>query len=320
MSTRVDARTEYLEQLRDLLPYREGGRILGEVDLLIQDRMDAEMTAGRTAPDEAERRAVEALGPADKLARELMAPSVTIDLGTRRAFSRLVAITFAVHLLLAVVLTVAGTAGRVIPGLVHPLAAQSFGALFSSVLSIFLVDTGALFLLFALLGRGKAPTQLPRPRLRQAASRRDAVQALVLLVLVTLILHPFRDQIFAIRDGDRLAGIFAPPVVGVLPLVDVGLGLLAVRQIVILLTGGEHALEVLIDGGAAFVLAGAMALAATRSEIVRFPAGSLGKTASNSLAELVTRVMMLVFVAASLFLVAHAVKRAFRFRQLLAAP
>ena len=49
MRTRVEPRAEYLERLRDQLPYRDGQRILDEVDGLIQDRMDAEIAEGRLA-------------------------------------------------------------------------------------------------------------------------------------------------------------------------------------------------------------------------------------------------------------------------------
>lgn len=320
MSAPVDTRTEYLEKLRDLLPYRDGRRILDEVDTLIQDRMDAEMAAGGAPVAEAERRALEALGPAERLAEELsVAPAISIDLATRRTFVRLLATTFVVHLLLSIVLTVAGSSGPAIPGILHPVTTQPLGALISSVLSILLVDTGALFLIFALFGRGKAPPQLPTPRLRSAASRRHAVLALVLLGLVALILHPFRDQIFAIRDGDHMVGILADPLVALLPFVDVVLGLLALRQVAILVAGGEHPFEVAVDALATLGLAVVLAVAATRPELVRFPEGTLGKSAAASLSELMTRVLLLVFVAGALFLAAHFVKRAFRLRQLIAA-
>ena len=54
MSATVKTRTDYIERLRDLLPYRDSARILEEVDGLLQDRMEAEAADGASAV-EAER-------------------------------------------------------------------------------------------------------------------------------------------------------------------------------------------------------------------------------------------------------------------------
>ena len=167
MSVPVASRTDYLEQLRDRLPYRDGPRILEEVDGLIEDRIEAEREQGVGSDGEAERRALEAMGPPERLASELIASSISVDLGTRRPFTRMLAATFATHLLLSIVLTVAGASQPAIPGLLGPLPREPLGAMFAGVVSIFLLDTGALFLLFALLGRGKAPPQLPTMRGRR---------------------------------------------------------------------------------------------------------------------------------------------------------
>ncbi len=319
MTTKAPRKSEYLERLRDLLPYRDGSRIVEEVDGLIEDRIEAEREGGATSEDDAERRALDALGPAEHLAAELVTPPITVDLATRRTFTRLLAITFAVHLLLSIVLTVAGTGGAAIPGLLGPLPREPFAALVTSALSIFLVDTGGLFLVFALLGRGKAPRHLPVPRLRVATSRRDAVTALVLLGLVVLILHPFRDHVFAVRDGERMVPILAPDLVSLMPFVDVALGLLAARQLAILLAGAERVTGVLADALASIALAAVLLLAATRGELVRFPEVSLGHRGALLLSDLTTRVLLLVFVGAALFLTVRFVKRCLRLRQILAS-
>lgn len=317
MSTATPTRSDYIEQLRDLLPSREARRILEDVDGLLTDRMEAEQREHGVSAEEAERIAVQALGSPQKLVSQLVSAPLEIDFATRRLFTRMLAITFAVHLLLSIVLTVAGGQGPALPGLLGPLSTSSLGAVFSGVLSLALIDTGALFLVFALIGRGKAPAGLPALRLRTATSRRDAMLGLVLLALIALILHPFRNEVFAIRTGDRLVGFLSPDLVEILPVFDLALVLFAIRQIVILCGWGEHPLGVLADALASLALAVGLVLAATRPDLILFPEGALAPETARSLEDLVTRVFLLVFIAAALFLVVRFVKRLLRLRQLL---
>jgi hypothetical protein len=279
--------------------------------------MEVEQKERGASPEEAERIAIQALGSAEELATQLTSAPLVVPFSTRRLFVRLLAITFAVHLLLVVVLTAAGGTGPALPGLLGPLSTQTLGGVFTGVLSIALIDTGGLFLIFALLGRGKTPAGLPALRLRTATSRRDAALGLVLLALIALILHPFRDEVFALRSGDRMVGFLAPDLVAVLPVFDVALALFAIRQIVILVGWGEHPLGVLADAFASLALAVGLVLAATRPDIIRFPQGALAPATANTLEDLVTRVFLLVFIGAALFLVVRFVKRLLRLRQLL---
>ena len=317
MTSDAPSRADYLERLRDHLPAKEAQRVLEEVDGLIQDRKEAELEFEGVDEAEAESRALRAMGSPEELASRLMEAPLEVDLATRRSFTRSLMILFAAHLVLSIVLTVAGTSGTGIPGLLGPLDTRSLASTFGSVLAIFLIDTGVLFLLFALLGRGKTPSGLPRLQLRTVASRRDSILALVLLALVALILYPFRDQVFAVREGDQMVGFLAPGLVEALPFVGVALVLLALRQVLILVKGRESRLAILTDAVASLVLAFALVFTVTRDEIVRFPEGTLGSKGAETLENVVTRVFLLVFVAAALFLTVRAVKRLLRLRQLL---
>ncbi len=320
MTTTVTTRTEYLERLRDLLPTRDARRILEEVDGLLQDRMEAELADADVDAAEAERRALAALGPADVLAENLASSPLRVDLATRRLFVRLLAVTFAVHLVLSIVLTVAGSERAAIPGLLGPLPRAPLAAVFSGVLAILLIDTGGLFLVFALFGRGKAPAALPRLQLHMKESRRDAALGLVLLALLALILHPFRDQIFAVRTEDGFVPFLAQDLLFVLPVVDIALVLFAIRQIVVLIHGGEHVIGVVADAIGSVVLGVALVFAATRGALVSFPDQSLGRTGADVLEDIVTRVFLVLFLLGALGLAVRFVKRCFRIRQLLARP
>jgi hypothetical protein len=318
MSPPPDACTEYLENLRDLLPHRDAARVLSEVEGLLLDRIDAEVQAGAT-PGEAESRAIAALGPPERLAEDVVAAPLRVDLATRRAFGRMLAVLFAVHLLLAIVLTVAGREGVGIPGLLAPLPTRPLVAVFSAVLSVFLLDVGALFLVFALLGRGKPPALLPQLRLREAVHPRDAVLALVLLGLIALILHPFRDQIFAVRRYGHLQGFLGAGIVEVLPFLDAVLALFAIRQGITLLVRREHPAAVAADAVASAGLAALLVVLSTRDELVQFPSDVLGREGAALLANLVTRAFLMLFLFAALLLAVRFVKRLLRLRQLLAA-
>ena len=92
-------------------------------------------------------------------------------------------------------------------------------------------------------------------------------------------------------------------------------------------TSGRHTL--LLDGSPddqgfrpmhlmLVALAVGLVLAATRSELVRFPEGVLQGQTADVLSDLVTRVFMLIFIGAALFLTVHFVKRLLRLRQLMA--
>jgi len=318
MNTAETTRAEFIEELRDLLPSREAKRVIQDVDGLIQDRMEVAQRDNGATPEEAERIAVSALGSPAELAEQLTTAPITVDLQTRRVFVRLLAVMFAAHLLLCIVLTVAGGSGPAVPGLLTPLPRAPLGAVFTAVLSIALIDTGALFLIFALLGRGKAPAGLPQLRLRTFTSRRDAALGLVLLVLIALILHPFRSEVFAVRTSEGMVPFLAPPLVALIPVFDVALVLFAIKQVSILLGSGETPLGVLADALASLALAVGLVLAATRDRIVQFPDEALGSSGAELLQDLVTRVFLLIFVGAALFLVVRFVKRLLRLRQLVA--
>jgi hypothetical protein len=311
-------RTEYLDSLRDLLPSREARQVIADVEGLLDDRVEVEMTEHGLAPEDAERVAVAALGPVEELAEQLASPPLKIDIATRRAFVRSLAIVFAVHLLLSIVLTAAGGSGPAVPGLLAPIPSSPLGAILSSVLSIALVDTGALFLVFALLGRGKAPPLLPRLTLISRASRRDAILSLVLLGLIALILHPFRDEVFAVSVEGRWQGILAPDIVKLLPWFDVALVLFAIRQVTILAWRAEHPVGLVADALGSVLTAVGFVLAATQGDVVHLPEGALGASGADMLETLITRVFLLVFVGAALLMVVRFVKRALRLRQLLA--
>lgn len=310
---------EYLDRLRDVLPSREAPAVVAEVSALIDDRLEA---GGDAAPTpEAARRALEALGSPEALASSLVGGGTTIDLATRRAFSRMLAVVFAAHLLLAIVLTVIGRDATLIPGLVSALPREGWLGVLMGVASIFLVDVGLLVVLFALFGRRRSPEILHRLQLRMPVRRRDAVASVVLLALIALIVNvpSFRDAIFSIGGEEGRVPILAPEVVSLVPAVDAVLFLFALRLVLQLVAGGERLESVAVDGLAALSGAAFCVLLMTRAQLVVLPTSAgLSESQARLFSDLILRVVMVVGFVASLLLVTRFAKRCLRVRQLLA--
>jgi hypothetical protein len=203
-------------------------------------------------------RALAALGPPETLASALSGETVVIDLATRRAYTRMLTVVFAAHLLLCIILTVIAPGSDLIPGLVGALPRTPWGATLTSVLALFFVDAGALLVFFRLLGTRRAPGLLRGLPLQVPVRRRDAALSLVLLGLLAVILNvpSLRDQILAVGVGEDRSPVLAPAVTALTLAADAVLILFAVRHLLLLLTGVERVQGVVLDALAS--LAGAI--------------------------------------------------------------
>ncbi len=309
------SRRDYLDRLDDLLPAKEGARVRQDVSALIDDRIEAALHRDPALSDEqAERRALEALGPPERLADDLVSAPLTIPLATRRSFVRLLAAVFACHLLLSIALTVAGAQSAPITGLLTPLPKEPFSAVFLGVITIFLIDTGALLALFVAVGRARPDRFEPAMPLDRIPTRRGAIEGLILLGLVAVILNFLLDAVFAVKQGDDMQPFLAGDLKEVLPLANIVLVFFAARHVLTIL--GRGAGSWAAAAGALGSLAGSafFVLAATRGKLVSMPAGSkLGRASAEVLDSLIERVFLLVFVVAALMLIVSFVGQAIRF-------
>jgi hypothetical protein len=314
----------YLERLRDLLPAREAPRVVREVEALVLDRAEAEM-AGGVALDESERRALLHLGSPEALADSLVEAPLQIGVATRKAFGRWFAVLVAVHLLLALLLTIAKSEAAAIPGLLAPLPRHPWWATVSAVVGIVLTDLGLLLALFALLGGLRGRSRLPALALAAAPwTKGVAVRGLVLIALLAVLAHPLRDTVFAVRRGGQLVPFLAPDLLALWPWVDAVLGLCALRCLLVLLGPGagsesQQKAALVVDVLASLAGITLLILASTRSEVVRLPEDVLGAEPAHVLGDLITRAFLVVFVGAALLLTIRVVKRILRLRQLVAS-
>jgi hypothetical protein len=306
----------YLDRLRDVLPPRRADDVVPEVASLIDDRVQAGEEDGldRHAATE---RALAALGPPEALAADLGGESVTIGLATRRAFTRTLSALFCAHLLLSIVLSMVGASAHLLPGLVGPLPRGGFLEVTIGVLGVLFTDAGLLLVVFALLGRERAPALLPRLRLRMPGTRRDAALSLVLLTLVALLLHPFRETLLAVGQGTERTPFLSPDAVALLPVADALLFLFALRNVFLLIAGGERLESVAADALASLAGVALAALVLTRDQLVRLPSPPLSETQALAFSTLLYRVAMVVAFLAGLFLAVRFSKRALRVRELL---
>ncbi|HVG94650.1 MAG TPA: hypothetical protein VND21_09390 [Planctomycetota bacterium] len=314
--------TEYLDRLRDLLPPERRSEIVREVGSLIDERLEGEAEAGgeATPSPEAVRRALDALGPPGHLAASLTGGGLMVEGTTRRAFGRALAVVFAGHLLLAIVLTVLGSATPLVPGLVGALPRESWAATAFGLLGIFFADAGFLLVLFSLLGQRRAPAILDRLRLSIPGSRRDAALSLALLAAVAALVHVpgLRDRIFAVgSEGGRVA-LLSGEVLSLLPALDVMLACFAAAAVALLVVGRESPLGVVADGVASLAGVVFCVLLITRSEIVSIPAATgLSEAQARTFADLILRAVTIVALLSALLLAARFVRRVLRLRELM---
>jgi hypothetical protein len=311
-------RIEYLDRLSDLLPPREVARVRSDVEALIEEHAYGLLEAHPDlAPHEAERRALKALGPPEQLAEALASDPLTIPLATRQLFLRVLTGVFAGHLLLSIVLTAVGSESAAIPGLLGPLPKTPAAAVFLSVVTLFLLDTGLVLVLFVALGTGRSHRALRGFSARDHWTRKGAVEGLVLLVLLALILNAFLDTIFSVKHGAGREPFLSADLKRLVPLVNVMLCLFAVRHVLTLTGRARGALAACVESAACLLGTAALILATTRSKLVHIPAGNLGQIAADVLDDLIERALLLVFVVGALMLIVRFVRHALRAWHLL---
>jgi hypothetical protein len=318
---RPDPLGEYLTRLRDALPPAKAADVADEVSALVADRVEIE--GGSVDDPAAVERALSALGKPESLAAALGGDSVTIDAATRRAFVRWLAVLFAGHLVLSIVLAVMGTVEALLPGLVEPLPRENLFASACGVLSILFLDVGLLTVFFALVGRDRVPKVLPRLRLSMPGTRRDAVLSLLLLGLVAVILNSpsLRDSLISVGPGHQRAPVLAPDAIGLLPLADAVLLLFGLRHVVLLVSGGERVQGLVLDALASLAAVALAIAVMTRPELVRIPpTASLSAEQAKVFQDLLVRVCLVVAFVASLLLATRFVRRCLRLKDLLSVP
>ena len=305
-------REEYLARLEDLLPSGEVARVRMEVESMILDRAaDEGEQDPALSPAEAEERAIRALGSPERLAEEIAGPGMTVSLAAQRTFVRLLAAVFACHLLLSIALTVMGSTDAMIPGLLGPLPKEPFAHVLLSVLSVFLIDAGALLLLFVATGRTSSRRSMPGLFRGSRWTRRGAIEGLVLLTLLAVLFNVYLERIFSVRLGETWQPFLAREFLAIVPYVNVVFALFGLRHVLTLLGRGNGALALFVD--ALGSLAGCVwfVVAATRSELVQLPSGhKLGREAADVLDNLIESVFLIVFVVGALLLVLRFVRQA----------
>lgn len=312
MSAGMTPQEEYLARLEDLLPPDMIARVRAEVESMILERAadESEREPGLAAA-EAERRAIAALGSPERLAEEIVDAPLTITLATQRTFVRLLAMVFACHLLLSIALTVAGLPDALIPGLLGPLPKEPFGAVLLSVITVFLIDTGALLVLFVAMGRTRAERRMPGLFRRAHWTRRGAIEGLVLLALLAVLFNVYLARIFSVKHGETWQPFLAAEFLEIIPYLNVALGLFAVRHVLTLFGRGNDVVGLAADALGSLAGSAWFLLAATRGELVQMPTGHrLGREAADVLDRLIESVFLIVFVVGALLLIVRFVRHA----------
>lgn len=321
MSDVLSPREDYLQRLEDLLPTTEMTRIREDVDAIIQDHAAGvqEAEAGLSAAD-AERRAVAALGSPERLAEELgIATAVSIPHTVRRAFVRALAVFFAGHLLLSIVLTVAGAESPAIAGLLTPLPKGPFLAVLLSVVTIFLIDAGAMLVVFSAMGARRSVASFPHHGVRDLWTRKEAWQGLFLLALFAVVFNFLLDRVFSIQQGGEWTPFLSTSLKQIVPYLNVVLLLLAARNVLALRGHAGSPAGIVLDALAALTGCVLLTVAALSDGLVDIPTSSLGADAAGVLDSLIERVFLLVFIVTALMLLARFVRQALHLQRVLRA-
>ena len=114
----------------------------------------------------------------------------------------MLAAVFACHLLLAIALTVADSKSALIPGLLGPLPKEPFGAVLLSVVTVFLIDTGAVLVVFVALGKARPDGRMNALFRGSHWTRRGAIEGLVLIGLLAVLFNVYLEQIFSLKHGE----------------------------------------------------------------------------------------------------------------------
>jgi hypothetical protein len=305
----------YLERLRDLLPAREADRVVAEVEAMILDRVESEGPDVQTAL--AERRALAHLGTPEALADTLGEAPLAVGSSARRSFARWWCVLAASHLLLSIALTLAGSDRAAVAGWIGPLPTSPWWETITAAAGMLVLDAGLLFAIFTLTGAWGRHGAIGAPGRAQVWTRGQAVRTLLLVGLIFVVAHPLRDEIFAVRRGATSTPFLSGEVLALLPWLDVVLGLIALRCLLVLLGGAERPLTQVVDFAAGLGGVVLLVLGATRSEVVHLPHDVLGPETASVLNLVFSRGLLVLLFAAALILLVSVVRRGWRLKQAL---
>lgn len=310
----------YVERLVDLVPAAEAHRVRLDVEAMILDRVEDEAAATEgTDPAVAEIRALNALGTPEQLAARLGDLSTRTLPAAQRSFVRLFLTLFPCHLLLSIVLSVAGSEAPGIPSLLGPLPTDSALATLMGVLAILLIDVGVLAIVTTALASGG---RLPLLRLGPAfrSTPRELWLGFVLLVVLGVVVNAFVPEIFALHGGPGGSATFlAAPLLAWVPWLTIPLLLFCVRQVFLLVRGLSSASAIAMDALGWCALVGWLVVAATLPERIRFPTTELGARVAAELNRLVDALVLCLALAAALFSLIRAVRQVQRLGRALGA-
>ncbi|MCA9314925.1 MAG: hypothetical protein H6806_11425 [Planctomycetes bacterium] len=291
----------WIARLSALLPAAEAERVRTDVEAMILDHAEAACSADPALdPAEAERLALESLGSPEDMADALVDRPVRVTWATWRSVQRMLWVLVPCHVLLSVVLTAAGSTTPALPGLLGPLPTSSWAATALAVFGVLVVDVGLVVLLHAVFGAHLGRIRpLGDPRL--SANRGDAVRRLVFLALVAVLVNGLLKRLFTVEFASGEAASFlVDDVLALVPWANVVLALFALRDVAALVRPASAralwATDTLASAAAAILLV----VAASRPELVRFPADRLGPPTASLLTSLVTRLFVFLFVVGAL--------------------
>jgi hypothetical protein len=315
MNPESPALARYLDEVSAHLGRKKGKRdLLLELESAILDR--AEDIGGGEASQEAIEKALTSVGEPAEVALSYSGERYLIGPRLYRPFFIYTGILFAIHLVMIVVATVTHAGIEVGPLVAFriPTPHSLLNILFVALQAL-LVDIGLTVVIFTGVSRVQRTVRLPKMAFRVETALRPSLARVVLTVLVLVLLNFLRDDVFIVVLEGRVHPIFTVSFVKVLPILDVFLVLVILKELGFALLGERRGM-VAVDSALYAAGAAMMIWFLTRDAFVSLPVEVSDQiTMQESVNQLLHKVTQLVLISFAVVFTMQAVKRFVRFCQ-----
>jgi len=307
---------DYLDEVAAHLGPRKGRR-----DLLLELRsaiLDRAEEIGEGVPDAVSlKSAVTAMGDPAEVALAYTVEKYLVGPRMYRPFLIYTGILFVAHVVMILVATATDVGIEVFPVSIMKVARpHTFVNLLFVATQALLLDIGLMVVIFTGVARAQRTVRLPSLAFRVQASFRPSISRAVFTFLVLVILNLFRNHLFVVAVDEKVYPIFTASFIEILPLLNVLLALVIVRDTAYAFLG-ERKFIVAADAALSIVACATMIWLMRRPSFLALPTQLNEPSAAlPTMNQLLAKGVELLLVIFAVALAVQAVKRFVRLRQI----